>query len=221
MEAICSSETSVETQRTTRRHIPEDDTLLRCFLFSPNDENTFRFQDVFRTIAGEWPPSGQVAARCDTFHGFQRWYGTHLGTHGRYHISQLSGLKVAILPQLMQRLPPCDVAQTRDNVYFYSAEIDISVITFRQVMCAVSPNAQCYYWVENATLYLCDVFSLFDVQLKSTTVNSAPTSLQMLHTTVFIGTMLSEIFTIDLETFEVKLHVTCHRHAINDIAFPQ
>jgi hypothetical protein len=27
MEAICSSETSVETQRTTRRHIPEDDTL--------------------------------------------------------------------------------------------------------------------------------------------------------------------------------------------------
>jgi hypothetical protein len=27
MEAICSSERSVETQRTTRRHIPEDDTL--------------------------------------------------------------------------------------------------------------------------------------------------------------------------------------------------
>jgi hypothetical protein len=27
MEAICSSETSVETQRTTRDHIPEDDTL--------------------------------------------------------------------------------------------------------------------------------------------------------------------------------------------------
>jgi hypothetical protein len=33
MEAICSSETSVQTQRTTRRHIPEDDTLqvqLKC-----------------------------------------------------------------------------------------------------------------------------------------------------------------------------------------------
>jgi hypothetical protein len=32
MEAICSSETSVVTQRTTRRHIPEDDTLYnhRC-----------------------------------------------------------------------------------------------------------------------------------------------------------------------------------------------
>jgi hypothetical protein len=27
MEAICSSETSFETQRTTRHHIPEDDTL--------------------------------------------------------------------------------------------------------------------------------------------------------------------------------------------------
>jgi hypothetical protein len=27
MEAICSSETSVDTQRTTRRNIPEDDTL--------------------------------------------------------------------------------------------------------------------------------------------------------------------------------------------------
>jgi hypothetical protein len=26
MEAICSSETSVETRRTTRRHIPKDDT---------------------------------------------------------------------------------------------------------------------------------------------------------------------------------------------------
>jgi hypothetical protein len=27
MEAICSSETSIATQQTTRRHIPEDDTL--------------------------------------------------------------------------------------------------------------------------------------------------------------------------------------------------
>jgi hypothetical protein len=27
MEAICSSEMSVDIQRTTRRHIPEDDTL--------------------------------------------------------------------------------------------------------------------------------------------------------------------------------------------------
>jgi hypothetical protein len=28
MEAICSSETSVDTQQTTQRHIPEDDTSL-------------------------------------------------------------------------------------------------------------------------------------------------------------------------------------------------
>jgi hypothetical protein len=27
MEAICSSETSVDTKNTTRRYIPEDDTL--------------------------------------------------------------------------------------------------------------------------------------------------------------------------------------------------
>jgi hypothetical protein len=32
MEAICSSETSIETQRTTRRHIPEDDTLQISYL---------------------------------------------------------------------------------------------------------------------------------------------------------------------------------------------
>jgi hypothetical protein len=30
MEAICLSETSVETWRATRRHIPEDDTLLNA-----------------------------------------------------------------------------------------------------------------------------------------------------------------------------------------------
>jgi hypothetical protein len=33
MEAICSSETSVETQRTTRSHIPEDDNTLVHRLF--------------------------------------------------------------------------------------------------------------------------------------------------------------------------------------------
>jgi hypothetical protein len=42
MEAICSSETSIETQRTTRRHIPEDDTLHnhRC-------ENLKSYNDIF------------------------------------------------------------------------------------------------------------------------------------------------------------------------------
>jgi hypothetical protein len=33
MEAICSSETSAETQQTTRRHIPEDDTRLIPLLY--------------------------------------------------------------------------------------------------------------------------------------------------------------------------------------------
>jgi hypothetical protein len=78
-----------------------------------------------------------------------------------------------------------------------------------------------YCWAEKVTLYISEVFSLFVMQLKSTTVNSAPSSLQMLHMKIFVGTMLSEIFTIDVETFEVKLHVTCHKHAIYDIAFPQ
>jgi hypothetical protein len=59
------------------------------------------------------------------------------------------------------------------------------------------------------------------LQLKSASVDSAPTSLQLVHTTIFVGTMLSEIFTVDLETFEVMLHVTCHKQAIYDIAFPQ
>jgi hypothetical protein len=33
MEALCSSETSVATQQTTRRHIPEDDILHSIFVF--------------------------------------------------------------------------------------------------------------------------------------------------------------------------------------------
>jgi hypothetical protein len=33
MEAICSSETSVETQQTTRHHIPENDTLLFIIVY--------------------------------------------------------------------------------------------------------------------------------------------------------------------------------------------
>jgi hypothetical protein len=37
MEAICSYETSVDTQRTTRRYIPEIDTLEAFTCFGPND----------------------------------------------------------------------------------------------------------------------------------------------------------------------------------------
>jgi hypothetical protein len=58
MEAICSSETLVETQRTTRCHIPEDDTLQSasaCYLlhagfllglfFDPEDGNDMFLQN--------------------------------------------------------------------------------------------------------------------------------------------------------------------------------
>jgi hypothetical protein len=34
MEAICFSETSFETQRTTRRHIPEDNTIQEIIILS-------------------------------------------------------------------------------------------------------------------------------------------------------------------------------------------
>jgi hypothetical protein len=52
MEAICSSEMSVETQRTTLRHIPEDDTLqlYACFLlgffFDPENLGDMFLRDV-------------------------------------------------------------------------------------------------------------------------------------------------------------------------------
>jgi hypothetical protein len=60
METICSSETSVETQRTLRRHIPEDDTACRLLLnlfinpedggdmFFRNAMQSFEFQPTFR-----------------------------------------------------------------------------------------------------------------------------------------------------------------------------
>jgi hypothetical protein len=66
MEAICSSETSVATQQTTRRHIPEDDTLhnYRCEnlksssystraypLVVPSNSGTYFVSSVF--ISGE------------------------------------------------------------------------------------------------------------------------------------------------------------------------
>jgi hypothetical protein len=48
MEAICSSETSVETQRTTRRHIPEDDTL-----HNHGCENLKSYNRIFLCLSGE------------------------------------------------------------------------------------------------------------------------------------------------------------------------
>jgi hypothetical protein len=43
MEAISSSETSVDTQRTTRRHIPEDDTLHNYCCENLKSYNTFNY----------------------------------------------------------------------------------------------------------------------------------------------------------------------------------
>jgi hypothetical protein len=50
LEAICSSETSVATQQTTRRHIPEEDTLhnLTSYKLRMN-------RDTKTDAAGTWP----------------------------------------------------------------------------------------------------------------------------------------------------------------------
>jgi hypothetical protein len=45
VEAICSSETTVETQRTTRHHIPEDDTLQFIYVCE-GDNGLLRRDDV-------------------------------------------------------------------------------------------------------------------------------------------------------------------------------
>jgi hypothetical protein len=51
MEAICSSETSTEFQRTTRRHIPDDNTLHnhRCENLKSYEENLI-YQDLFLSL---------------------------------------------------------------------------------------------------------------------------------------------------------------------------
>jgi hypothetical protein len=46
MEAICSSETLVATQQTTRRHIPEDDTLPVLMFFKLIQYLKFKIYDV-------------------------------------------------------------------------------------------------------------------------------------------------------------------------------
>jgi hypothetical protein len=47
MEAICSSEKSVDTQRTTRHYIPEDSTLLKLILFTIFKDGLCRDWDGF------------------------------------------------------------------------------------------------------------------------------------------------------------------------------
>ena len=57
-------------------------------------------------------------------------------------------------------------------------------------------------------------------QLKSTNVESTVTSLQVLGDQLFVGTMQCEIFTVNIRTFDVTLHITCHKNAVYDITFP-
>ncbi|KAG5873676.1 hypothetical protein JTB14_017153 [Gonioctena quinquepunctata] len=57
--------------------------------------------------------------------------------------------------------------------------------------------------------------------LKSTSVNSGVTSLQILdQKTVLAATVSSEIYLIQLDNFHAQLMVTCHTSSIYDIAFP-
>jgi hypothetical protein len=53
MEAICFSETSVETQRTTRRHIPEDNTLQLLHASLPALLDWFIFMRIDVTLGGQ------------------------------------------------------------------------------------------------------------------------------------------------------------------------
>ncbi|XP_068631955.1 cilia- and flagella-associated protein 52 [Battus philenor] len=65
--------------------------------------------------------------------------------------------------------------------------------------------------------------------LKSVKVQGSITSLEMLESPtragdqrlLLVGTRNSEIYSIDMKKFAVTLVVTCHRCAINDIAFPR
>jgi hypothetical protein len=62
MEAICSPETSVDTQRTTRRHIPDDDTLHnhRCENLKSYTTNSIRHYESGCEINAEWIKSHLV-----------------------------------------------------------------------------------------------------------------------------------------------------------------
>uniref|UniRef100_A0AAR5QBT5 Cilia- and flagella-associated protein 52 n=2 Tax=Dendroctonus ponderosae TaxID=77166 RepID=A0AAR5QBT5_DENPD len=58
--------------------------------------------------------------------------------------------------------------------------------------------------------------------LKSTNVNSAVTSIQLMKNDaiILVGTAASEIYEVNLTDFHAKLILTCHTSAIYDIAFP-
>lgn len=59
-------------------------------------------------------------------------------------------------------------------------------------------------------------------QLKRKKVNGCVTSLQFhSHQTIYIATDLCEIYTLELQTFVLKLQITCNSSMVNDIGFPR
>lgn len=59
-------------------------------------------------------------------------------------------------------------------------------------------------------------------QLKRKKVNGCVTSLQFhSNQTIYIATDLCEIYTLELQTFILKLQITCNSSIVNDIVFPR
>ncbi|XP_066999965.2 cilia- and flagella-associated protein 52 [Anabrus simplex] len=56
--------------------------------------------------------------------------------------------------------------------------------------------------------------------LKTAKLDDGITSLNIMGKNILVGTINCEIYTINLDTFHVMLHITCHTHSIFDIAFP-
>lgn len=59
-------------------------------------------------------------------------------------------------------------------------------------------------------------------QLKRKKVNGCVTSLQFHgHQTIYIATDLCEVYTLEVQTFVLKLQITCNSSIVNDIVFPR
>lgn len=58
------------------------------------------------------------------------------------------------------------------------------------------------------------------VALKSATVDSSVTSIQLMKDVVLVGTVNCELFTIRMDDFDVTCLFTCHTSVVYDLAFP-
>ncbi|XP_047106293.1 cilia- and flagella-associated protein 52-like [Schistocerca piceifrons] len=58
------------------------------------------------------------------------------------------------------------------------------------------------------------------VALKSAKLDSGATSVKIMRDEIIAGTDQCEIYTINIATFNVSLHITCHTDAIYDLTFP-